>query len=437
MSKGDTMLRKGLLGAGLLMMVAVTAAMAQAPASENDDLMMSVEALKTRNRDLERRLTELEARMGEGADTQRLRREEINTLINQAMADSKDKFAPGWLDNLKFSGDLRLRYEHRDKTSDNLRDNRARARLRFGFEKAWTDQDMLVGFRLATGDSNDPTSTNQTFIGFRKYDVWVDRAYAQWTPKAVKGLSVTAGKMANPWETSDLVWDGDVNPDGVWVRYNVPVQGPVTPFIGAGAFQLFTSDSQKDASLKAFDAGIRYQIAKGVKWTSAVTFYNYTNIDSAFVNGAIINRGGNTVVGGHLVSDYNTLDFTNKIDFIAFGLPMNVFLDWAHNTSSENLDSEQLDGLAAGIKVGANKKKGDWSAWYVWKNLESDAVLASFAESDFGWNTFTNRRGSQFGVAYNLTDSMTAGVTLFITEPIRAPNETERFTLQADLVWKF
>ena len=431
------MLRTGLLGAGLLMLVAVTSAMAQAPASEDNDLKMSLEAIKARNQDLERRLTELEARLGEGADVQRVRREEINALIKQAMADSKDKFAPGWLDNLKFNGDLRLRYEYRDKTSDTKRDERARARLRFGFEKAWPDQDMLVGFRLATGSDNDPTSTNQTFVGFQKYPVWVDRAYAQWTPKTIKGLSVTAGKMANPWETSDLIWDPDVNPDGVWVRYNLPLSGPITPFIGAGAFQLYTNDTNKDASLKAFDIGMRYQITKDVKWTSAVTFYNYTNIDSAFFNGAIVNRGGNTTVGGHLVSDYNTLDFTNKLDFVAFGLPMNVFVDWARNTSSENLDSEQLDGLAVGLKVGANKKKGDWSAWYVWKNLESDAVLASFAESDFGWNTFTNRRGSQFGVAYNLTDSMTAGVTMFITEPIRAANETERFTLQADLVWKF
>ena len=64
-------------------------------------------------------------------------------------------------------------------------------------------------------------------------------------------------------------------------------------------------------------------------------------------------------------------------------------------------------------------------------------MLASFAESDFGWNTFTNRRGHQVGVAYNLMDSLTAGVTLFYTQPINAAVEADRFTLQADLVWKF
>ena len=90
-----------------------------------------------------------------------------------------------------------------------------------------------------------------------------------------------------------------------------------------------------------------------------------------------------------------------------------------------------------GLKAGQNKKKGDWSGWYVYKDLEADAVLAAFTESDFGWNTLTNRCGSQFGVAYNITDAMTAGVTIFVTQPKIAATTPTNFTLQADLVWKF
>ena len=86
---------------------------------------------------------------------------------------------------------------------------------------------------------NDMTSANQTFDMFDKYAIWVDRAYAQWTPKAVKGLSVTAGKMPNPWETSDLVWDPDISPDGVWVEYRVPNLGAFEPFVGEARFNCF------------------------------------------------------------------------------------------------------------------------------------------------------------------------------------------------------
>jgi hypothetical protein len=433
------MYRLAVLAAGAVFLAAsTTAAWAEGPATQ-DDLQQSVQALKERNRDLERRLSELEGKLSSNPEAIKNQQDQIRAMVEDAMSKSKPQAgAAGWLDNLTFSGDMRLRYEYRDKTSDDLRDKRGRMRLRFGFEKSWPNEDLKVGFRLATGADSDPTSTNQTFTGFQKYPVWVDRAYAQWTPKAVPGLSITAGKMANPWETSDLVWDPDINPDGVWVRYNIPGLGPVTPFIGAGVFQLYTSDSKADASLKAYDIGARWQIAKDVKFTSAVTFYNYTNIDSAYANGALASRlGANSTAGGKLISNYNTFDFVNKIDFKAWDVPMNVFVDYAHNDDPENLDKENLSGLAIGIKAGQNKKKGDWSAWYVWKNLESDAVLAAFAESDFGWNTLTNRRGSQFGVAYNVTDNMTAGVTVFITEPIKGSNSAERFTLQADLIWKF
>ena len=95
-----------------------------APASD-DDLKMSVETLKARNQDLERRLTELEARLGEGAGAQRASREEINALVKQAMADAKQQWSLGWLDNLKFSGDLRLRYEYRDRTDNDQKDSAA------------------------------------------------------------------------------------------------------------------------------------------------------------------------------------------------------------------------------------------------------------------------------------------------------------------------
>jgi hypothetical protein len=441
------MSRLAVLAAGAVFLAAsTTAAWAEGPATQ-DDLQQSVQALKERNRDLERRLADLEGKMSSNPEAIKTQQDQIRAMVEDAMSKSKPQAGPaGWLDNLTFSGDMRLRYEYRDNTDTAARDKRGRVRLRFGFEKSWPTEDLKVGFRLATGETNDPTSTNQSFIGFQKYQVWGDRAYAQWTPKAVPGLSVTAGKMANPWETSDLVWDPDINPDGVWVRYNVPGLGSVTPFVGVGVFQLYASDSKRDSAMYAYDAGVRWQISKDVKLTSAVTFFNYTNLDSAYINGALsqtsdINKreptGSNTRVGGHLVSNYNTIDFVSKLDFVAFNLPMSAFIDFAHNTDSENLSSKDLDGLAVGLKVGANKKKGDWSAWYVWKHLESDAVLAAFTESDFGWNTLTNRRGSQFGVAYNITDNMTAGVTLFITEPIKASNSTERFTLQADLVWKF
>jgi hypothetical protein len=433
------MLRSSILTAGAVLLAAVAAAMAEAPPAEQEDVKTTIEALKQRNRDLERRLTELESKMGAGADQQQMQREQIRMLVDQALAENKGKFAPDWLDNLKFSGDLRLRYEFRRRETSPLNDeSRARFRLRFGFEKAWPAEDLTVGFRLASGSSNDPTSTNQTFQMFQKDAVWIDRAYARWAPKAVKGLSVTAGKMANPWETSDMIWDPDVNPDGIWVQYDVPGLGPITPFVGAGVFQLFAPENsaRSNADLMSYSAGMRFQVTQDVRWTAAANFFEYSNLDDALAGGALAGRGGNTNIRD---SRFHMLDLSNRVEFIAFNLPWTAYLDWVQNNDN-NLATHRNTGFATGVKVGQNKKKGDWSARYMWKRLEADAVPDYFAESDFGWNTFTNRTGHQWGVDYNITDSMTAGVSLFLTEPIKAAGanvKEDRFTLQADLIWKF
>jgi hypothetical protein len=417
--------------------------MAEAPPTEQDDVKTTVEALKQRNRDLERRLTELESKIGASAEQQQMRREEIKMLIDQTLAENKKLFSPDWMENLKFGGDLRLRYEYRHRTNDVANgdnDERGRFRLRFGFEKAWPQEDLMVGFRLATGADTDPTSTNQTFGNmFQEYSIGVDRAYARWTPKAVKGLSITAGKMPNPWEATNLVWDTDVNPEGAWVEYRAAGLGKFEPFVGAGMFELFSSSRRPDANLTAYQAGLRYQITPTVKWTTAAQGFIYTNIDSAFANVVFFgaNPRGNTVRGGRLAAGrFSEFDFVNRVDFVACNRPWTVFTDWVHNTNNE-FTSGQSDGFAVGLKVGQNKKKGDWSARYIWKRLEADATLAFFADSDFGWNTFTNRKGHEWGLEYSLTDALTAGLTLFYTQPIAAPNSEHFLTIQADLVWKF
>lgn len=425
--------------AALLLALAATSRAEEAAAPV--DLSQSVDALKQRNRDLERRLADLESKMGEGADAQRLRREEVRMIVEQMIGEAKSGMVPGWLSDLKFAGDLRLRYEYRDRSGAPQRDDRGRFRLRFGFTKAWPKDDLEIGFRLATGADNDPTSTNQSFGNmFQEYTVGIDRAYARWAPKQLKGFSLTAGKMAIPWESTNLTWDTDVNPDGVWAEWKVPDLGALEPFVGAGVFELFSSPAQPEANLAVYQAGLRYAFTKDVKLSSAVVYYDYSNIDSAFANVAFFNANprGNTVRGGRLAAgEFGSVNLVNKLDWVAYNLPMSAFVDFVHNTQDQDRLTDADNGLAIGFKVGQNKKKGDWSARYIWKHLEADATLAFFADSDFGFGSSTNRRGSELGFEYNFTDYLTAGVSFFVTEPDSGRNSEHRFTFQGDLVWKF
>jgi hypothetical protein len=446
------------------------AAAATAAKDDPEDLKGSLEAIKQRNRDLERRLSDLETKMGQSPEMQEARQAEIRGLIDQALLENKDKMGPSWLNGLKFQGDLRLRYEtDRRTSSSDPNDSRARFRLRFGFEKAWPQEDLTVGFRLASGSNEDPTTTNQTMDSmFSKKPIWIDQAWAKWSPKVVKGLTVTAGKMQNPFVSSDLIWDPDINPEGLWTEYRYPGFGAFEPFVGAGIFELgaFGSTANgvvppEDPVLDAYDVGFRWNIMKDLKWTNATTFYNWSNIDTEYNRYAFFNANprGNTITGGTFsTKSIEQVNLTNVVDFKVYNVPVSVYGDWVRNMDASRLPDTQIkdrlghfiagpdtrkEAWALGFRIGENKKKGDFSFRYKYGYIESDAVVGYFAESDFGYG---NRKGNVYGVQYNITDYLTAGFDLFYTGPIwvapaairrNNPNYEHQFTGLFDLVWRF
>ena len=419
----------------LLLCMGVAAAKGDTP-PDSQDIQTIIKALKTRIKDQEHRLVELEASRSNG-QIEKDRREAIREVLKEMNLDTGQHSAgPKWLDNLKFSGDLRLRYQGECFSGRTRRDrNRARFRLRFGFKKTWLEKQMEVGFRLASGSNNNPTSTNQTFDGsFSEKNVWIDLAYAKYTPKQLKGFTIIGGKMKKPFVHTDLVWDSDVNPEGVWGQYKHKM-GNFEPFAGAGYFVVEENNRDHDAILVAYQAGFNWKLAKDVKWTCATTFYDYDHINANYLGA----NGNNVRPDGELAAgQFQMINLTNKVGFKAFGLPMSTYFDWIHNCgdsdSTEDYDN-QSDGYAFGLKVGKNKKKGDWSAGYKYAYIEANCTPGEFNDSDFGG---ANRKGHTWGAKYNLTDSLTIGGKVLWTEPVTGDDQNERdTTVQADLVWKF
>ncbi|MBC8371971.1 MAG: putative porin, partial [Planctomycetes bacterium] len=184
---------------GAVVLVAATATAADKP---EQDVSALIKALSERLEAQDKKISTLESKLTDEA-LQAARHEEIAKIMSEMRADaSKRDPLPQWLDNLTFFGDMRLRYELRASDGIQLRErNRYRFRLRFGFIKTWLDDQMTVGFRLASGDNNAATSTNQTMTGaFSEKSLWIDRAYAMYTPNAIPGLTVIGGKMPNVLE---------------------------------------------------------------------------------------------------------------------------------------------------------------------------------------------------------------------------------------------
>jgi hypothetical protein len=253
---------------------------------------------------------------------EQLRRELLEQMKREGWASPN--VVPSWLQRLKFSGDVRVRYErdlfgkgnngangdfvdfnavNNNKPFDvnfvdisgerylDVDQNRTRPRLR---ARLATDADLGQGFaagiHLASGENASPVSTNQTLgTGFSKYQFWVDRAFIKWDALAPGKLTFLFGRFANPFFRTDLVWDEDLNFDGLGLQGSFPV-GKFRPFFAAGAFPVFTTAlafaperpekfSSFDKWLYALQLGTGYQLTDSLGLKLGVAYYHFANIE--------------------------------------------------------------------------------------------------------------------------------------------------------------
>ncbi len=143
----------------------------------------------------------------------------IPTQTYQTPRVKKEESRPAsWTETLAIKGDFRYRHEAFD--IGNLRERqRQRIRARVGLTGQVSDT-VTAGFALASGNS-DPLSTNQTLgNGASSKGVVIDLAYVKWQT-SLEGMTVLAGKFKNPIYRPagiDLLWDGDLHPEGCTQR---------------------------------------------------------------------------------------------------------------------------------------------------------------------------------------------------------------------------
>ncbi|MCM8811430.1 MAG: putative porin [Candidatus Omnitrophica bacterium] len=361
--------------------------------------------------------------------------------------DAASKMAGGsWLKTVKWKGDLRLRHETQKRAgTDRLRE---RFRLRFGFT-AKPIEPLEIGVRLATGTSGDPVSTNQSFdTSFDKKAIFVDQAYA--TYKALEWLSVTGGKMENPyWLLPEgLVWDSDVTPEGAVVQLKSPTPLPildefvkVTPFASAGGYVIDEiSGDEGDPGLFGYQGGATVEgLPFDAKWTTAIAYYDYTGIDGRRTSDITNATAGNSTSGSAAIPIFgNDYDLVNVSSELKIPLPfecvpqMVLMGDFVHNPTAQDHQSGHMVGVNLG-KV--TDKLGSWEAFYHWKYLEPDAVFGALTDSDFGGGG-TNHRGHIMGARMGLNKYAAVSVKYFRTEEVRGTN-AHVDTLQADLQLKY
>ena len=192
---------------------------------------------------------------------------------------------------LSFSGDFRLREDafFGGPSDRSLDQNLQNYRLRFNADVQLSD-DLSGGFTLASGNINDPTSTNQTLTGFyARKPIALDKVFIQYHPGYFKPLSLIAGKFTYPWYNTELTWDKDVNPEGFGQTLNFDLNStPVFKRVAPVGFELpfgqIAGTSLKNKSLMqtAVYGGqfqTEWRFASWLNLTAYTGFYNFHNAD--------------------------------------------------------------------------------------------------------------------------------------------------------------
>ncbi len=343
------------------------------------------------------------------------------------------------LSRIKFSGDSRLRYDsiyYEDEAIADRQGFRLRARV-----KLETDLGHGVKgvFRLASGMAkavpgwdfgSDSISTNQTFTdSFDGKGIWLDQAYLAWTPPELgRHVTLGGGKFQNPWISSPMVWDTDVNPEGFYEQLSF-ANDTVEVFATLGQTVIREVTDGNDAFMLAYQGGLR---AGAGPWriTGAVCYYDFHNYAANFkyAKGNIT-----TTVDGVTVldaDDFDIVDAVGQVDYTGWRYPVMAYADYAVNVGAEGPHADENTAWSLGGQVGQNRKTGQWSVFYRYTRIDANALVGAYVDSDFG---NANRKGSQITFKYSFQDRITFGPTLYITDKVSGSDRWNRlqFNLEA------
>ncbi|GCL62919.1 putative porin [Pseudaquabacterium pictum] len=334
--------------------------------------------------------------------------------------------------------------------------NRLTLRARLGLQ-ARISGDFTGQLRLSTGSATGgPSSSTQTLGNyFNKSSVVIDRALVQWEPR--HDMRLQAGRIGNPFFSSDLTWPDDIGFDGVAAQGELTLAPGAFAFAHAGVFALQELSLDRDRWLTGLQVGAQWAFNAHGTLRLGVAMYDFARVEGVRETNpppggeragtepyfssqypAGVRQKGNTLINLNdpastaaptwgLASKFRPINITAQLDYrLSDRLAMAWSLDWLRNTGFDLADirrragtpavdglAEKTDGLQTRWQIGspALNTAGQWRLSAALRRFERDAWLDAF--TDTTWHLGgTNYKGWQLVGQYAIDSRAVLGLRL-------------------------
>ena len=384
---------------------------------------------------------------------------------------------------LRFTSSLTIRQDFTDINDQNdllIGDDRIdglRSRIRFGIESAKADSIVGGGLRFSTGEAVNPASPFVRLGDALRPAIFnIDRYFLTVKPfKDRERLVFTAGKMPQPiyragagtWR-SELMWDDDVSPAGIAIQANLLKSGSAERAARVDNSLIYFVFEDITNNRFAGITGTSYMAGDQLKVTIphldlAGGYFHYTNLNVGLRapnftpgEGAFVLPGTNPLLrasglqhtnnsinygpgaDGFVEDDFEIWNAAATLRFHVFGKHLGkpeAFLagDYTYNASTR-IDKRGY-ALTAGLTGGGfTGGPHPYTLHGTWRDVDADAVLATFADSDLG--TGSSYKGFEVGGNYRISKNLLGLFQYF--NFMGFPHKDERVhRLFLDLIWDF
>jgi hypothetical protein len=275
------------------------------------------------------------------------------------------------------SGDLRLRGQGDYGNPAAVHRNSTQIRGRIGATYDLSDR-LMLGARLVTGDADDPNSTDVTLSNFDDdLTVSLDLAYARLD---FGDLNLYAGKIPQPFTRTDLVWDGDVNPQGLSAVYKRPLANGGALRASGLAFVVDEQAAGPDSNMLGAQLGYDSPSNGDWKYDVSAAYYDYSVRSIAGGDPGDF-RSNRLDADGNYLSDFNLGDLILGATWSGLGerWPVRFVADYVKNFGARTADDT---GWGADLLIGRASKPGDWRVTYGHSRAQTDSVFAAFSHDN-------------------------------------------------------